>query len=514
MLRAATTASVVAGSLGLTLLGVVPPGAGATPAATPGAPGLGDRMFPLLGNGGYDVGHYDLAFAYTPATRTFQATAEVTATATQSLSRFDLDFAGNTVRQVMVQGHAAHFAREGEELVVTPATPVPRGRRFRTVVVYTGTPAPYQGADPGGTKGFFPTADGFFVAPQPQAAHSVFPADDHPSDKATITYRLTVPTGLTAAANGSLTGIERHGPMTTWVWREREPIATELVTIAVGDYGIHRHTGPGGLPLRDVAPAADLATLRPWLDRTSEHLVWLRRRLGRYPFSTYGLLVVPGTREQVGFAEENQTLTVMPEWVATSGYPDDLVASAEVHELTHQWFGDSVSPRRWSDVWLNEGPAVFYAALYTAEHGGLSLSAQAARWYYGDAEDHVPGDQERRDLYGPPGAPGSARTLYSDSVYNGGALVLYALRRQVGEHAFDAIMRTWVSAHRYGDADTAEFVRTATAVSGRDVGGLLNAWLLAPTTPPLAGLPPRPEPDQHRYPPLWGTGRPLRIATF
>jgi aminopeptidase N len=483
------TAAATVGTVVLALLGTAAPVAAGSPAGSPGAPGLGDPIFPLLGNGGYEVEHYDLAFAWASTTGTFEATTELTAVATQSLSRFDLDFAGNTVRGVTVRAHPARFTRHGEELVVTPAAAIPRGQRFEVEVTYTGTPTPYQGADPGGTKGFFPTSDGFFVAPQPQAAHSVFPANDHPSDKATITYRLTVPVGLTAAANGVLADVQRHGATTTWVWQEREPIATELVTIAIGDYSIYQHPGPGGLPLRDVVPTTQLAALRPWLDRTSEHLTWLQQRLGPYPFGTYGLLVVPGTPQQVGFAEETQTLTVTPGWLATSGYPDDFVASAQVHELTHQWFGDSVSPRRWTDVWLNEGPATFYAAWYAAEHGGMSLADQVTQWYAGyddgDPDDQVLSDQQLRDLYGPPGAPRSAGTLYSSSVYNGGALVLYALRRSVGADTFDAIMRTWVSTYRTGDAGTDDFIHTASTVSGRDLRGLLNDWLYSTTTPPL-----------------------------
>ncbi|MFL6076844.1 MAG: M1 family metallopeptidase [Mycobacteriales bacterium] len=484
---AGRVAAAAATVLVLSLLGGFP--ASAAPAASPGAPGLGDRLFPTLGNGGYDVEHYDLAFTWSASARTFRATTEVTAVATQALSRFDLDFAGNTVRRVTVQARPARFVRDGEELVITPATAIPRGRRFRVAVTYTGRPTPYQGADPGGTKGFFPTPDGFFVAPQPQAAHSVFPGNDHPSDKATITYRLTVPTGLTAAANGVLAGVRTHRSTTTWVWQEREPIATELVTLAIGRYTLYRHAGPDGLPLRDVVPTSDLAALRPFLDQTAGHLAWLRQRLGRYPFGTYGLLVVPATPEQAGFTEETQTLVVLPEWIVTSGFPAPLVASAEVHELAHQWFGDSVSPRRWSDVWLNEGPATYYAALYAAAHGGPSMADQARKWYAGsddpDPTDNPLSDQQLRDLYGPPGAPAAAATLYSPSVYSGGALALYALHQRVGERTFEAIMRGWLSAHHDGTGDTGGFIRTADTIAGQDLRGLLEDWLYSTTTPPL-----------------------------
>ncbi|MET9085014.1 M1 family metallopeptidase [Streptomyces sp. NPDC004237] len=471
-MSAVLTASVLASAP------LAPASAAPGTSASPGSAGLGDPLFPSLGNGGYDVTHYDLSFDYDAEKASFRATTVIEATTTQALFRFDLDFAGNSVARVTVDGRPARFARLGEELVVTPRRQLPTGRSFRTVVTYTGRPVPYQGADPEQTKGFFPTEDGFFVAPQPDAAHSVFPANDHPSDKATITFHLTTPVGLMAAANGVLSGVVRHGTTKTWTWQEREPIATELVTMAVGRYTINHHTGPHGLPLRDVVPVRDADGLRTALDSTAQQISWLERRLGRYPFSTYGLLAVDA---DIGFAEENQTLTVFrADWLAhgVPGYPDWAVPYGAVHELTHQWFGDSVTPQHWSDVWLNEGPATFYGYLYVAQHGGPSLTDQARSWY---AQDQL-----LRDEYGPPAAPRTAATLYSDTVYNSGALTLYALRDKVGDRTFDAIMRAWLSLHRHGTADTADFIHTASSISGKDLTAFLHDWLYGPTTPALA----------------------------
>src|SRR3954452_4151134 len=110
------------------------PAGGARP--TPGAPGLGDRVFPLLGNGGYDVQHYllDLRYASADPTAAVHGTVTITARATQDLSRFDLDWSGGAIGNVTVDGRAARWSRDGGELVVTPPYALADGHKFSVQV--------------------------------------------------------------------------------------------------------------------------------------------------------------------------------------------------------------------------------------------------------------------------------------------------------------------------------------------------------------------------------------------
>src|SRR5215218_3147866 len=116
---------------------MVPSPAWAADAFTPGSPGLGDPFFPLAGNGGYDVSHYSLTLSYEPATNQLAGTATITATATQNLSRFDLDLRGFAISQLDVGGRAATFTRDGQELIVTPRTGIRDGTSFTVVVGYS-----------------------------------------------------------------------------------------------------------------------------------------------------------------------------------------------------------------------------------------------------------------------------------------------------------------------------------------------------------------------------------------
>ena len=129
----------------------------------PGSPGLGDPFFPNAGNGGYDVAHYSLSLGYEPSTNQLSGTATITATATQNLSRFDLDLRGFSIPRLLVNGQAASFARDGEqELVITPQTGLTSGSVFTVVIDYAGTPAVVTDPDQS-IEGWVPTDDGAFV---------------------------------------------------------------------------------------------------------------------------------------------------------------------------------------------------------------------------------------------------------------------------------------------------------------------------------------------------------------
>src|SRR3954452_1299404 len=117
-----------------------PVGTAAPGEYTPGTAGLGDPYFPLEGNGGYDVQRYDVSFSYDPASDRLDALNKITAKATQNLSRFDLDLQQLTVKGVEVNGRAASFTRDGQELVITPARGIGDGSVFTVNVRYGGVP--------------------------------------------------------------------------------------------------------------------------------------------------------------------------------------------------------------------------------------------------------------------------------------------------------------------------------------------------------------------------------------
>jgi hypothetical protein len=157
------------GRIGLALATLVLAAAGPARAAGSGigAPGLDDPLFPLAGNGGYDVAHYGLALAYDRASGQLDGTAVISARATQSLTRFDLDLRGFDISLLLVDGRRAAYRRSGQELIITPRDPLKKGRDFTVIVRYAGVPAVITDPDES-IEGWVPTADGAFVVGEPQ----------------------------------------------------------------------------------------------------------------------------------------------------------------------------------------------------------------------------------------------------------------------------------------------------------------------------------------------------------
>jgi aminopeptidase N len=482
-----TVTSVPASASAAQPFGAQPFGAqpfGAQP--SPGAAGLGDRLYPLLGNGGYDVQNYDLSLRYPKKDPKQQVSGDVTITAvaTQSLSRFDLDFGGDGLARVAVDGRPAGFARSGDELVITPARPLAKGRPFRvTVTGFTATPIEANADSP---VGFVTTPDGTVLAGQPNSSHLLFPSNDHPRDKATYTIRLSAPAGWTGTANGVYLGTRtRHG-VSTSTYREAKPMASELVQVAVGDFVVQRRPAAAGVPIRDVVPRRLAATLLPKADGERQQVAWMQRKVGRYPFEDYGSLVIDA---DLGFALETQTLSLYD--TGLFGTPDFVLGPVMTHELAHQWFGDSVAPWSWSDVWQNEGHATWYELLYAQETGvfadytGYATPEELFKAVY------AVGDVWR-DLWGPVAAPASSASvwdLFNSNVYYGGALALYALQQKIGTADFQRLERTWVSKYRGKSASTDDFIALASKVSGRNLRAFLAAWFYGTKTPPMPGHP-------------------------
>ncbi len=428
------------------------------------AEGLGDSFYPFLGNGGYNVLHYDIDLDVDTEMNAISASTTIEALAVEDLEAFNLDLSGLQVHSVAVDGATAEFSRYGHELSVQPANSLAADSQFTVDVVYSGFPEPLD--DPGVPffkSGWTQREGVIFTVSEPSGAMTWFPSNNHPTDKATYEIRITVPEGLVAASNGLLISVTTTGGKTTFQWRMDDPMATYLAAVYVGDFDRIDH-GPlyeGGPLLRDYVPSVSPPEVAEALTVTPDVFAFLEELLGPYPFDAYGTIVMPFP---LGFALENQTLSIHG--------PATISPGIIAHEAAHQWFGNSVSPEDWRQIWLNEGFATYLHLMFEAEYYEADFNQFMGRLHA----------QLSAEGTGPPKGI-ELQDLFGFSVYYRGAATLHALRLHTGDETFFEILRAHYDRSAGGTTNTAEFFALVDEMAGPDAVDLVESWLYDEAVP-------------------------------
>jgi aminopeptidase N len=440
--------------------------ASTTPGTNGGDPnGIGDVLFPALGNPGIDVEHYTLNLEYDPKEHHIAATAHIQLVMTADRATFSLDSDGPVVSAVVIDGAPATFVAAPPELLVTPAGHLSRGQHINVDVTYTLSPQPVPSMA-GQTVGWFTTPGGSYVLNEPEGAHTWMPCDDHPSDQATFRFELTVPSGVTAVANGAMVDHTSTATTETWIWQEDRPMATYLIQLLTGDYEIVDGVGPNALPLVSVVLRQDRTTMQTYLDTIAAQIDYFDGFFGSFPLDRYGIAI---TDSMEGLAMETMERSLFSRDDFATGRLDLQQEVLLSHELAHQWFGDAVSPARWIDVWLNESFATYGEWMWLDHLGLRTLDDSAAAGLM----SREPGST----------ATPIAAAMFTFNRYDGGAIVLQALRKTIGDDLFFTLLRRWVADNNGSARTTADFVALAGQVAGKDLTEFFATWLYADTVP-------------------------------
>jgi aminopeptidase N len=427
-----------------------------------------DVNYPDVGDPGVDALHYDLALGWSPDTDTLDATETLTFRSTEKADSFQLDFSEVLeIDLLTVDGKNANFRQDGKNLVVR--TPVKKNRRYELVVDYSGTPepvdVPVQRSDFSQT-GFTITGDHeVWTMQEPWGAYSWYPVNDHPSDKALYDFTLSVPAPWMGIANGDLLSKDEQDGLTVTRWHLAEPAASYLTTLAFGDYKQTDLAGPDDLPIRIFTPKAEPGTL-DGPSTAPDAVEWLEQYLGPFPFDTLGILVVDSNSGM-----ETQTMITLGDTDYT------LSKAVVVHEIAHQWYGDTVTPDDWRDLWMNEGMAMYLQAMWEADQSGKPLDLTMDEW----ARD----DQDMREFAGPPGDY-DVDKWGDNNVYYSAALMWHELRKRLGDDRFFDAIRAWPESQENHSSNQEALVRFFEERTGEDLSSLFDAWLLSEDTPPRA----------------------------
>ena len=438
---------------------------------------VADPVYPGYGNPAIDVLHYDLDLSWSPGERKLTGEATLTVRATRRIDEITLDFTDHlAVAAATVDGRPARASRDGLDLIVPLSKPAPKDRRLTLVVRYSGPPEPVEMPS---TRGDFAEGLGLRVEDngaiwtmqEPYGALTWYPVNDQPSDEALYDIAVTVPDGWAAVASGQFLGRSPSGAGVRYRWRSGDPVGSYVTTLAVDKFQQYEDA-VGDIALTYWVPKRyDGYQLRA-IRRTPEILEWLQRKFGPYPFSSAGAVAVDSDS-----AMETQTMVTMGGGIAKDAPAKDAEAiytQVLVHEYSHQYFGDSVSPRDWRAVWLNEGFATYVEMLWVTEHSDYQMTDYVEFW-----RDR---DRQSRPDAGPPGDY-DPEMFAESNVYVGPALMLHELRGKIGDKTFFAMCRAWAQRNKNTSQDRESFTRFVADFTGRDLKPVIDKWLDSKTTP-------------------------------
>ncbi|TYL49706.1 M1 family metallopeptidase [Nocardioides sp. BGMRC 2183] len=427
-----------------------------------------DSVYPEHGNDVVDALHYDLDLTWAPGRGRLEAIETLTFRAATDAASIPLDLSDALdVADLTLDGDSVAFTHRGNDLVLD--IPVTAGDVHAVRIDYAGSPRPAKAPNDLSSfsdgVGWITDDDGStWMLQEPFGAFTWYAVNDHPSDKALYDFTLTSGAGLTGVANGENTASRGQGQRRTTEWHLAEPASSYLVTVAFDDFQVTGQTGPSGVPIQVWAPA-DGPPLPGDTAVTAEAMGWVEEILGPYPFETFGIVVAGDS--SVGM--ETQTM------VTLGDTPYSLSSPVIVHELAHHWYGDSVTPSDWSEVWMNEGMATYLQAMWEAEQEGIGIEEKLDQWR--DAEAAA------RAAAGPPGAYDPDRFV-DLNVYYGPALMWQELREELGDDPFFALLRDWPESQENDISDRYEYLAWIEEQTGEELDAFFADWLLSDTTPP------------------------------
>jgi aminopeptidase N len=429
----------------------------------------------------FDAIHYDIHVTLPSAGSVIEGTAKVeVAVGERAPGILALDFTGLSVLSVTVNGAASNFIQNTGKLriplAVGAATP---GRRTHVAVAYRGTP------DDGlivrnnvhGHRAAF--ADNW-----PNRARFWFPALDHPADKATASFTVVAPAGWDVVANGVRDGqpsAVRSTDGTTrrqFRWTIDKPISPYNMVIGAAEFRVTTI----GRPCFSDGRCVEITT---WLfpesadkaaasfRRASAMVEYFSQLIAPFP---YGKLAHVQSSTRFGGMENASAIFYDERLLAAGRNTDALVA----HETAHQWFGDAVTEADWRDVWLSEGFATYFSALFLEHADGPDvfhriMENSRASVVKSDRKDRPIVDQQERNLF----------KLLNSNTYDKAGWVLHMLRGLLGdEHFFDGIRRYYRD-HEHRTASTIDLQRAMEAASGLTLDTFFDQWLFRPGFPRL-----------------------------
>ena len=422
-----------------------------------------------------DILHYDFSLELNDSNNNIRGEAVITLAFNTDAPSFTLDL---TAANTAGKGMTVSTIKEGKK-------DIPFTQETQTLLLRTGGSAHsrhvytirYQGIPADGliiSSNKFGRR-GFFGDNWPNRAHNWLPCVDHPSDKATLDFRITAPDHYTVVANGALEGektLSGHRKLTTW--KESSPLSPKIMVIGVADFSVDHPGDAMGIPVYNYVFTENKLIGFASYAVALHILPFYITHIGPYPFEKEGNVQ---SKTRFGGLENASAIFYYENSV---GSPD--IESLMAHEIAHQWFGDAATESQWKDLWLSEGFATYMTLCYLESRYGPDTLAKSLR---ANRKKVIAFEKIRLTPIVDTSIKNDYMQLLNPNSYEKGGWVLHMLRHSLGDSIFWKGISTYYSTYRNGNASSADLQKTLETVSGKDLSGFFHQWLDQPGHPHL-----------------------------
>ncbi len=401
-----------------------------------------------------------------PFSHSFSGNVLVELKALADLNELKLNASSFSIMIDKIEGEEISYEHKSDTLFVNFGKIIKRNSVTKIKIFYSHNDV---------VDGAFFVKDGMlFTNNAPQGARKWFPCFDHPSDKALFELRAKTPADVLLGSNGLLADSVKFSDTIYYNWRTIYPVATYLITISSKkNYKIDEISWKSSkgsvIPVRFYwNEGENLSAMNHIKSITPDMMQYFSELLCDYPFEKNGYATLNELFIFGGM--ENQTLISL----CNNCWDEELIA----HELSHQWFGNLITPKTWADVWLNEGFATFAEGLWIENRYGEKaykeyMNIQAERFF--QAENKFPVFNT-----GWRGKIPDINTLYNgEIIYAKASSILHMLRYVLGDSTFFRALKSYTNdkSLQYGNISTEEFISKFMQYTGRDIGWFFNQWL-------------------------------------
>ena len=434
----------------------------------------------------FDVINYDLEIGLSEKSDQIAGIANITLVLNKNIKQIPLDFTGLNIQSILINNSKANYNyQEGKIFIESKKFKV--NQTLIVSIVYNGKPDDglIIGKNVHGNRSVF--ADNW-----PNRARFWFPCKDHPSDKASVSYTIHAPSKWKVVANGALiekpkvsaeNAIGSKGSRHTWKWKSNVPIPTynmvigaaemDITTLGVASFAFSPSSlrSDGSIEISNYTFPEDTEKSQASFARSIEMVNFFSTKIGPFP---YEKLANVQSSTRFGGMENASAIFYSQEAIAKGRNIESTVS----HEIAHQWFGDSVTEKEWNHLWLSEGFATYFGALFFEQSDGRDnfierMEKSKNRIFQSKVTDRPIVDYEVRDLF----------KLLNSNNYPKGAWVLHMLRGLLGDEIFFRGISKYYNRYKNRTALTKDFMKIMEEVSGKNLQYFFDQWIFSPGYP-------------------------------